>query len=249
MTSYDIPDLQRTRLPDQVALTLLRAIVSGEIPPESQLPTEQALGQRFGVSRTVIREALRMLATKGLIAVKHGRGIWVTDSSSWDPLDIEIMRVRFEQGQFDETWWSFYEARAAIEVGTAALAAERRDASDLEALHRALDQMRHAADLPDQYRRADIDFHVGLVRAAHNPVLLRILEPVHTLLRAGGMPPPLISVQSALCRHQEVLAAIERGNPDEARRAMARLFPRRDQAARPPHRPGPADGGDVSDSC
>lgn len=247
MTSDEPGILQRTRLPDQVALTLLREIVGGCLPPQTQLPTEPALGQRFGVSRTVVREALRMLAAKGLIEVRHGRGVWVTPPASWDPLDIEIMRVRFERGDLDETWWHFYDARTAIEVGTAALAAERRNETDLQALRGALEQMRQAAQVLDRYRRADVDFHVSLVRAAHNPVLLRILEPVHTLLRAGGMPPPLISVQSALCRHQEVLAAIERGDAEEARRAMARLFPRRDQAARQPSpRAAASDGGSIA---
>jgi GntR family transcriptional regulator, transcriptional repressor for pyruvate dehydrogenase complex len=218
--------LLRASLPDQVVLTLLRQIVAGELSPGAPLPTEHALGERFAVSRTVVREAIRTLVSKGLVEVRHGRGMRVAPAWAWDPLDTDIMRVRFERGEFGDTWWQFTEARMVFEADTAALAAGRRDETDLAALADALGRMRAATDAPEQYRIADIDFHASVMRAAHNPILVRILEPVHLLLMAGGMrQPTAFAVGPALRSHGRVFDAIRLGDCGAAREAMATLFP------------------------
>jgi DNA-binding FadR family transcriptional regulator len=239
MTNPRAPqEVLRARLPDQVVLALLRQIVGGELSPGEQLPTEHALGLRFGVSRTVVREAIRTLGSKGLVEVRHGRGMWVAPSSAWDPLDTDLMQVRFERGEFGDTWRQFTEARMVFEAGTAALAAGRRDEADLAALADALGRMRAATDEPSRYRMADIDFHASLVRAAHNPIRVRILEPVHALLMAGGMrQPSAFSVEPALRNHQRVFDAIRAGDAVAAHEAIAALFPTYDPRVA---RPGPA---------
>src|SRR5215207_8539016 len=109
--------------------------------------------------------------------------MWVTSASAWDPLDKDIVRIRFERGDFGVAWWQFTEARMVFEAETAGLAARRREDHDLAALTAALDRMQRSGEDPERYRAAGIDFHLHLVRAAHNPVLLRILEPVHALLK------------------------------------------------------------------
>ena len=225
MMAVAFPKPLRSRLPDQVAVALLRSIVSGEIGEGKQLPTEVDLGARFGVSRTVVREAIRMLVSRGLVAVHHGKGMWVAPAASWDPLDTDVMRVRFERGEFNEVWRQFLEARRIVEVEAARLAATRRTAADLDALVSALDQMREAAGDKVRYRQADVTFHWSLVRAGQNPVLQRLLEPLHTLLVAGGLRAPSGAVDRALADHERVLAALNAQDGDRAAEAMRRLFP------------------------
>src|SRR5688572_22588064 len=79
------------RLHVMVVDRLLHAIVVGELPPGSLLPNEVVLAAQFGVSRTVLREATRLLAAKGLVRVKHGSGVWVQPSDAWDRLDAQIL--------------------------------------------------------------------------------------------------------------------------------------------------------------
>lgn len=177
MTNDDQTILVRRPLPDQIADVLLRSIVSGEIGEGEQLPTEHTLGERFGVSRTVVREAVRSLVARSLVEVRQGRGMWVASASAWDPLDKDIMRIRFERGDFGAAWWQFTEARMVFEAETAGLAARRREDRDLSALTAALDGMQRSGEDPERYRAADIDFHLYLVRAAHNSVLSRVLPP------------------------------------------------------------------------
>lgn len=239
MTSPPSTTLPRSTLPAQVASALLGSIVSGELAAGSQIPTEAEIGARFGVSRTVVREAVRTIAEKGLVEVRPGRGMWVRPSEEWDPLDAEVMRLRFDRGEFGETWRQFTEARAVFEVETAALAARRRTQADIESLRSTLRLMRERAADAEAFRRADIDFHVALARATQNAVLLRILEPVHNLFRSGGLrSPTAYKVEPALQRHEDVLVAVAAGDEPAARAAMVALF---DSASHPS--PQAAGGG------
>ena len=234
MTSVARTTLPRSTLPAQVASALIGSIVSGELVAGSQIPTEAEIGARFGVSRTVVREAVRTIAEKGLVDVRPGRGMWVRPSEEWNPLDADIMRLRFDRGEFGETWRQFTEARSVFEVETAALAARRRTDGDIETLRLTLRQMGERSADPAGFRRADIDFHVALARATQNSVLLRILEPVHGLFNAGGLrSPTAFQVQPALQHHEDVLLAVAAGDEHAARAAMVALF---DSASHPPPR-------------
>lgn len=224
-----VTELSRSRLFEQVVGALLRAIVIGEFRAGARLPTEAELCSRYAVSRTVVREAVRVLQSKGLVEVRHGSGMWVANEARWDPLDIDILQIRFELGEFDEIWRQFAESRRIFEVEIAALAASRRTEAELVALDDALAAMRASAQQPDTYRQADVGFHLTLVRSSHNPVLLRLLEPIHALLKAGGLRPARSPVD-ALADHASVVAAVRNGDADAARAATAALFPETDDA-------------------
>jgi GntR family transcriptional regulator, transcriptional repressor for pyruvate dehydrogenase complex len=218
--------LSRKTLSDQLAEALMGAVVSGEIAPGEQLPTEQELCNRFGVSRTVIREAVRSLVSKGLVEVRRGRGMWVTMPSNWDPLDTAVAHAGFLRDEFGERWWQLIEARKIFEVEIAGLSAERRTDAELAALEQVLDRMRQSAHVGDleEYRIADAKFHGLIIRASHNPVIQRILDPLIPLLLAGGQRPPS-RVERALEYHESLFAAISRGDQEAAREAMKRVFP------------------------
>src|SRR5215210_1012590 len=89
------------RLYDTVVHQIARQIISGALPPGTALPAEPELAQRFAVSRTVIREAMRVLVSKGLLTVKHGSGMWVQSSDTWDHLDPLVLFEQLETGQDD----------------------------------------------------------------------------------------------------------------------------------------------------
>ena len=159
--------------------------------------------------------------SKGVVDVKQGKGMRVAPSSEWDPLDTDIMRIRFERGDLASTWREMIEARRMFEVEAAGLAAERRDESDQVALAKSVERMSDAARSGDleAYRRADAEFHLCVIRATHNAVLQRIVEPIYPVLVAGGLRPardPLCSLKP----HEQVLKAIQAQDPITAREAM-----------------------------
>jgi DNA-binding FadR family transcriptional regulator len=223
---FTAKSVSRSTLSDQVIQTMIRDIVVGGTTSEQPLPTEHRLATQFCVSRGVIREAIRVLVAKGLVQVQHGRGMRVAPRSAWDPLDTDIMRALCERNESDESWRYLAEARRIIEVETAMLAASRRSSEDLAAMGDALHRMRDANHDAERYRRADIDFHMCVALAARNPILRRILDPVHDLLTVGGLRvPDSLDRQRSLEDHHRVLDAIEAGDGERARATMAVLFP------------------------
>ncbi|GAC1578016.1 MAG: FadR/GntR family transcriptional regulator [Candidatus Elarobacter sp.] len=210
------------RLHVHVVDALVRTIASGELAPGSLLPTEPEMSARFGVSRAVVREALRVLGAKGLIDVRHGSGTRVTPADRWDPLDPAILAVLRGRGPSAVVLRDLLEARTIIECEVAALAALRADAADRATLEGALAIMRTALDDPPRFVTGDSTFHLTLVRAARNRVLERMTQPMHELLSyaqalTDAIPGVLVR---ALDDHERIADAIARRDPDGARTAM-----------------------------
>jgi GntR family transcriptional repressor for pyruvate dehydrogenase complex len=212
------------RLHEGVVQQVGAQIISGKLGSDDFLPSEAALAQQFGVSRTVIREAIRILAGKGLVAVKHGSGMQVQPSEQWNHLDplilFELLRVGHDQTVLND----LLELRRIVEVEVAALAAMRRTPEDLRTLHHQIDGMRAVLDDPKAYTRLDMAFHEAILAAARNRLLAQALRPASQALyvsrlissqRSGG---PRDSERS----HEEILAAIELGDSEQARSAMRR---------------------------
>jgi GntR family transcriptional regulator, transcriptional repressor for pyruvate dehydrogenase complex len=210
--------IRRVKLRDQAVDHLLEMISSNGYESGDRLPPERVLVEQLGVSRTVVREALSLLETRGLLQVEHGRGAVVSDNGTralHDNLE-SILRVR------PNTIWELMEMREALEVQVAGLAAERANQQDIVAMRAALDKMRSKIDAPEGYVDADVEFHELLARSAHNEVLLRMIEPITGLLLASrrmtGAQPP--NARRALRAHEEILKQVEAGNTEGAREAM-----------------------------
>ncbi len=197
-------------------------IASGELPSGSLLPTEPEMSARFGVSRSVVREALRVLDAKGLIEVRHGSGTRVTSPDRWDPLDPQLLQRLPHGGPSARVLHDLLETRTIVECEAAALAAERADEADCAALQAALVTMRGALDDPALFVVGDSAFHLTLLRAARNCVLERLTQPMHALLSYAQQLTDAIPgvLGRALRQHEEIAAAVQRRDSAGAREAM-----------------------------
>src|SRR5579875_1962171 len=161
----------REPLHRDIARMLAEKIVSGEYEEGSLLPPERVLCTAFGVSRTVIREAIKALETRGLVRIEHGRGTVVEPASNSQVRDsLKLLMLR-KQHSIEQ----LLEVRGILEVAIVRLAAKRRTVEDLLRMQAALDVMRQKPQAPEGYVDADVEFHAQIARAAHNPVLLLML--------------------------------------------------------------------------
>ena len=193
------------RLADKVASQLRQAVVSGRLRPGERLPPERALGERFGVSRTVIREAMRGLAAMGLVEVRSGSGTVVARVGA--AAVVETVQLFLQGAAMDHV--HLHEVRAMLEVHVAGVAAERAGEEDLLELRGILDAM--AAAGRDQH----VPFHRGLARATHNPLYVVLLDAIGGPPRGPDEWPS--TVQQA---HEWVLERIAARDPEGAREAM-----------------------------
>lgn len=140
---------------------------------------------QFGVSRPVVREAIRLLAAKGLVVVKQGSGTWVQAPERWDHLDPAVLFERARASHDVSFLNKLLEARRLVEVEIAGLAALRRTAEDLAELRDLVEGMRQALPDPDRYTELDGAFHDRLSLAADNEILRGMIRSVAQLVHAG----------------------------------------------------------------
>jgi DNA-binding FadR family transcriptional regulator len=162
------------RLNGAIAHKLGGAIVSGEFAPGTVLSGEVAFAEALDVSRSAYREAIQVLAAKGLVESRPKAGTRVLPRSRWNLLDPDVLAWAFA-GQPDIGYVrSLFELRAIVEPAAAALAAQRRDKADLAAMKDALAAMRRHTLATDAGRAADRDFHDAILRATGNDALVAL---------------------------------------------------------------------------
>ncbi|MBI5790962.1 MAG: FadR family transcriptional regulator [Rhodocyclales bacterium] len=169
------PGLRRiarpVRLSEEVSVELQQRVARGELKPGDRLPTEKALGEAFGVSRAVVREAIARLKADGLIETRQGSGAFVVEAP-------KAINLRFWQGAgpaLDELR-DIFELRAMVEGAVAELAAQRRDEHDLSAMKEHLQAMDDAMESGVDGTGADDNFHVAMAKATHNSYIRRLVE-------------------------------------------------------------------------
>ena len=209
----------------QIVHSIGRRIVRGEIQPGEQLPTPA----RVKASRGVVREAIKVLAAKGLVVSRPRTGTRVRPPESWNLLDPDVMSWQ-KEGLFAGTFLGkLTEVRLIMEPGAAELAARRAGPAEVERLRVALRDMREALDRArpdyDAYNEADIRFHRAIVQCCDNDVIEQMGAIVNTALlvafNAAIRVPGL--ARASLPRHQAILDAIRRRQPNQARALMSRL--------------------------
>lgn len=159
--------VNRTPLADQAAELLLARIRAGEWTLGAKLPGETTLAPQLGVGRSTVREAVRQLAGRGVLASRQGAGVFVTSLDVPEDWDAVLRRA-------DIT--SVIEARIAIETEAAALAADRRTPAELRAMRRALAERDVRRSQVEEHVDADTAFHRSIVVAAHNPLLVELFD-------------------------------------------------------------------------
>jgi DNA-binding FadR family transcriptional regulator len=218
---------RKPRVQREVIVALARQILSGEIPPGEYLPKESDLCTQYSVSRTVIREATKVLESKGLLRSRSRVGTQVLDTNEWNMLDPELLALAgsgFHDPRFVQ---SLMEARQIIEPAAAELAAERASLKDLAIMNDAY--LRMCASLPhdvEQCSEADMDFHTALLVASHNHVLIRLASVSRAALRAlFELTTNLGSAhEQALHLHGAVVEAVRLRRPDAARAAILAIL-------------------------
>jgi DNA-binding FadR family transcriptional regulator len=208
--------------------TLGREIISGALPSGSTLPGDAELLDRFKVSRTVLREAMKTLAAKGLIVSRTRIGTKVTGRETWSLFDADILNWHFECG-IDETFLvHLSEIRLAFEPLAAALAAQRATAKDIVLLDRLAGDLGDANHTAESFALADLRFHLAVAEASRNPFMRSVGNLIEAaLVGVFKLNSPAASrgkVVEALQTHRHIVDAIRRHDPAEARRAMEEVI-------------------------
>lgn len=200
------------------------AIVRGEVSPGATLPPEHELEARYGAGRGVVREAVKILAAKGLVSVRPRHGTHVRPAHDWSMLDRDVLGwLAGGAGLGQGVLLALEETRAIIEPAAAALAAERATSEDCARIHAALAAMESGQDDPEAAIVADKAFHLAIIEATHNPILRSFRGVIDTILSAifditvgvfaGNLP-----------NHAAVAEAIAARDAAGARRAMETLL-------------------------
>jgi DNA-binding FadR family transcriptional regulator len=214
-------------LTHQLTHQLGAAIVQGQYSMDKPFPTEAELSSQFNISRSVTREAVKMLTAKGLIASRPRQGIRVMPGSQWNMFDADVLswtlRARPSLGLLRE----FTQLRMAIEPEAASLAAQNnRDKKAMELIQRALERMKQADLGQDDPLSADIEFHCAILAASNNRFFFQLREFIQVALRVSiASTNQLKGVLTAdYDDHKRIYDAIAKGDSNAATAAVKNLL-------------------------
>jgi DNA-binding FadR family transcriptional regulator len=185
------PRERPARFASVVVDELANEIIRGSLPAGEILPTEPALCEQFGFSRTVIREALKMLEERGLVRVEQGRGTRVQPRDMWSLLDPVVLRLALAYDEDLSLLDDLVEIRMLLEREMASAAAARLSAEELDALADTIVELEASYDDYERFRTFDQRFHAIIMKASGNEVGLTIVRAIH---RHGDVTPPLAGV-------------------------------------------------------
>lgn len=211
------------KMPDRVTQALLELIRNGSYPPKSRLPSEAEMAQHFGVSRTVIREAVSRLKSEGLVESRQGSGVFVREAGPDAPFRIDPTVVDSIQQVLQVA-----ELRRGVEAEIAALAAERATKEQIREIGERLNAIDDDVAAGGDGVAADIEFHRSIARATGNPHFLALWDFLGQFLKGTIKLTRAWEAQkdetrrAVLREHRAMFDAIRNRNPDAARSA-ARL--------------------------
>jgi GntR family transcriptional repressor for pyruvate dehydrogenase complex len=203
-------------LSKKVSREIEEAIRSRKIGIGDKLPSELELCEQFNVSRTAIREALRMLSAKGMISIEKGRGIFVKSPTS-DHVASSMQYYLSRNGHDDNPLWVI-EARLIIEPAIAENAALNHTADDIKQLQTDVDLMKKNKD-HERHAQLDLQFHTHVAQATGNPIMPLMIQPIHSLMpkiKSRIMDTVPNAKESAVEWHQKVVNAIKSRDPRAA---------------------------------
>ena len=213
-----LPIKPKERLYQEIVDQIQQQILSGALKPGDQIPAERDLAERFMVSRTAVREAIKSLTEKGLIEVFVGRGTFVTNLSADRVVESITLLMRNEVRNVE----SLQEARELLEVPTARLAASRRSDAHIARLRAISSEMEEERSISPRLVDNDTEFHVEVARATGNPILVLLSQTIVALLRTERLYRADFddALSAAFADHREIVDAIEDRDGNRAGRAM-----------------------------
>jgi DNA-binding FadR family transcriptional regulator len=224
MTDLLAPPRRARSLAQGLVEAIAERIRDGRLAPEARLPTEGRLMAEFGVSRTVVREALSRLQASGLVRTRHGIGSFVAGIGTGG----DAFRIGPEQLETLRDVIAVLELRIGVETEAAGLAAQRRSEHNLGAMRQALDEIASAVDAGQDAVAADFRFHSEIARATQNEHFAGLLATLgqkiipRARLEAGAAADPerLAYLRRVNAEHESIYDAIAAGDADAARAAM-----------------------------
>jgi DNA-binding FadR family transcriptional regulator len=203
-----------------------QAVVTQSYGDDDPFPIEAELCKQFGASRTVLREAVKMLTAKGLLSARPRQGTWVEPEANWNLLDPDVLRWLLERKFSLELLAEFTEVRMAIEPMAAMMASRSATPESLARIRHAIERMQAAAKGEDDPLTSDIAFHVAILHATGNRFYAQLEDVINAALRISirltnqvkGVPLADVNL------HKKVLDAIEAGEPEKARATMETII-------------------------
>jgi DNA-binding FadR family transcriptional regulator len=216
----------RLKLYEQVVEAIGLQIIAGKFTPGESLPNEDNLGTELGVSRTVIREAVKVLVDKGLVQSQPKIGTQIQPREHWNLLDPDIMNWEHRVGKSDRLFQEITEIRSIVEPEAARLAAQRASEADINAIKLAYREMEQSTEDIDNYVEADMRFHHFLLNACGNE---RLTQLANTMRQARKTSFQITTrtptdARTALPLHFAVLWAIQNRDAEAACSATRALI-------------------------
>jgi DNA-binding FadR family transcriptional regulator len=224
--SADRPRTSRPRLASIVVKDLAKQIISGNLPTGETLPTEGALGDQYGFSRTVLREALKLLEERGLVRVEQGRGTTVQPRTLWNLLDPEILEIALAYDHDRTLLNDLISTRRLLEADMARVAAQRLTDEELDSLGEIVRLMAEAHDDFARFSALDRRFHVAVMRASNSEIGRAIVTTIHEYASPSlhlNEPEPSLSTgrDPTIFEHEAILEALYARDGELAARRMA----------------------------
>lgn len=214
-----VEQLSSRWLYEQLAERIRQQILSGALNPGDRLPTERIFARDYGVSRTVVREAVKTLQQEGLIEVKAGLGTFVVDATdrAFSQSFSLLMSLNLNDNMLDVV-----EIREILEAQMAALAATRAKSEDIDKMKSAVAIMDRSLEDVGEFIKQDHAFHLALAHATQNAVMPLLISSIVDLLQQLRSRTALVdgSLERGQQHHKRILDAICRGDAEVAREAM-----------------------------
>jgi DNA-binding FadR family transcriptional regulator len=213
-------------LQGRLITALGEAIVAGRYKPGSVLPREGELMAELGASRTSVREALKVLAAKGLVEMRQKIGTRVRPQDLWNVFDADVLAWHHSQGLGEDILQDLLELRQVMEPAAARLAAGRATIADLNRIGRAHDEMRASDGDMVRYEKSDVEFHMAVFAASHNALLRRFAHIVADFLQMSfhiqqeALNEADNRIEDDVAGHRAIFDAINRGDGNAAADAM-----------------------------
>lgn len=215
--SGELP-LKKAGLTELLVARLLSLVTTGELKPGDQLPSERKLAETFDVSRPTLREALRALDVLGVVEVRHGGGVFVSQLEASDLLGPLTFFLTLRASEVD----TLYDARRLIEGEIAALAARQGSGAEFDALEQLVELQEEAKTEPARYRDFDTAFHRQLGGLSGNDFLGRAAQSLNVLgqeFRKTASETPNV-ITASIADHRAIIVALRAGDAEAARAAM-----------------------------